>query len=124
MWDGIKNTANGHDNTSSIWKDLIGSWDLTRRSVNGVVSSWWGGSYIGLPGSTTQELIYADDNLDSSLPATVEIVLSPLKLASAMVLGYFGQSARGFGFFADNTINFNLGTSLSYLTGVTSFGDI
>ena len=33
MWDGINNTGHGHDPEATVWKDLVGNCDLSRRGT-------------------------------------------------------------------------------------------
>ncbi len=129
MWDAEQNTSSGHDDSATVWDDLVGDADLTRYSAGIGSASWWGAKYLYFSGNANQRLDCSDGAIDSSIPATVEIVLSPLKNAANMIAGYFGRPARGLGFFSDNTISFRLvqGSSTSvrtYSTGVSTFSDI
>ena len=129
MWDAEQNTSSGHDDTATVWEDLVGNTDLTRYSAGIGSASWWGAKYLYFSGNANQRLDNADGAIDASVPATVEIALSPLKNAAGMIAGYFGRPARGLGFFSDNTITFRLvqGSNTNvktYSTGVSAFSDI
>lgn len=110
-WDGINNTANGHDSTVNKWTDLINGYELTFIETT---RTTWGNDAVILAGGGTKQGLYCDDFWTMPQDATIEIVIAPSESRTACVATFDrdgdgsgpGANVRRFAIFNDNTIGF------------------
>lgn len=129
-WDAIDNTGNGHDSSATVWKDLIGSCDLTKN--DGVTTtSWDANALVFAPtASSTKQAWQNTDGITDSTNMTVEVIMTPASnVGNSMVASFVSYA---------NTLNkrvamsandlscmvFSADPSGSYLTGLTSLADV
>ena len=126
FWDGIVNTPDGHDSSTTTWYDLIGTNNLVNTNT-GTYS--WDESGINFTNVQNQEFEGAETS-DTCGGKTVEIVLVPSESQSTIVLTPFYDSSHAedaYGkicIFSDNTFNVVGKSSNTYSTGVNSLTGI
>ena len=90
-FDAIDNTGNGHDGAAVIWKDLVGSYDITVPSGKAT----WDSNALVLDGSQSNS-IYPITPWPTSAARTVEIVLIMTGTVSIdMVVANVGKEGNG-----------------------------
>lgn len=119
-WDAIDNTASGHDSSVTVWKDLIGSNDLTMHNTD---YASWTENALNLAGNNQQYLDCLGGQIGTG-EATVEIVLSPQTASGTHSIVYFGSLQRSAIVYADKTFSMNGDSSLSYPIGVSEATDV
>ena len=126
FWDGIKNTPDGHDGSTTTWYDLIGTNNLVNTNT-GTYS--WDESGINFTSIRYQEFEGTEAS-DKCGGKTVEIVFVPSQSQSAIVLTPFYDSSHAedaYGkicLFSDNTFNVVGKSSNTYSTGVNALTEI
>lgn len=131
-WDAIDNTGNGHDNTATTWKDLVGSCDLTKGDVT--TSSWESNALTFEPSSTgTAQAWMNTSGITDSTNMTIEIVVSPNQVGfnsgAGMILSavsYSNNANKRIGIVNSDVsaLVFSADSSGGYLTGLTNVNEI
>lgn len=75
QWDAINNTGSGHNGSATVWKDLIGSIDLTQQTGG----TWKEGALHFEPTAATDAHHWKDTTQTSiySQTMTIEVCISP-----------------------------------------------
>lgn len=75
QWDAINNTGSGHNGSATVWKDLIGSIDLTQQTGG----TWKDNALHFEPTATTDAHHWKDTTQTSiySQTMTIEVCISP-----------------------------------------------
>ena len=90
-WDAIDNTGTGHSAAATVWKDLVGEYDL---NIHGTEITW-GDDYVQFTGDTAS-FFYSDENdVEDPSGKTVEIVMIPESASTGCVGQFFYQSGHG-----------------------------
>lgn len=119
-WDGIDNTASGHDSSVTVWEDLVGSNDLTMHSSE---YATWTDNALSLAGNNAQYLDCVGGQIGTA-EATVEVVISPQTSATAQLIVFFGSNQRSACYYSDKTFSMNGASSQTYPIGVSEFADV
>ena len=103
-WDGIDNTGTGHDSSATVWKDLVGNYDLD--TIDGAI---WDDNGLIFNADTSISSGYAKSSgLWSYLSQeTIEIVLQPNQQSDTRIvanLDLADRKTRRIVLFSDNTI--------------------
>ena len=122
-WDGIDNTANGHDASATTWEDLVGNYDIAVPSGNATWTS------DGLVFSGSQARNIKSSSVWSAMDnTTIEIVAIPSE-ARTCVVGQFDMSNNGtyskaFMMYSDNTVGFIGQNAATYSNSESELTDI
>ncbi len=122
-WDGIQNTANGHDSSAATWKDLIGTYDLELVSTSALT---WNNDSLSFSGATDSYARSATGNIESAVNKTVEIVLEPSQSAVQTVAQPFCEGVSTtdaigkVNIFSDNTVSTQGKSAVTYNTGLSA----
>lgn len=127
-WDGIQNTANGHDSSVTTWKDLIGSYDLEFKDTGGTALVWNADS-LSFDGSSHAYVWAASGQSETANDKTIEIVCKPLTQGSSAATitqtfspGSANADAVGkVSIFSDNTVSAQGKSGYTYATGLSSY---
>lgn len=120
-YDAISNTSNGHDSTSTVWDDLVGTDDLT---MNNSAYASWESNALMLAGDYRQYLVGSETPLTSG-GHTFEVVFKTDEAqASTLVNAFSGSSNCGKAIiYSDGTFNVNGSVTTAYLNGVNAIED-
>ena len=120
-WDGIDNTRNGHDASTTTWEDLVGSHDLVMNAPSKVS---WDTDGLIFSGQDKQHLADATSGFGSDA-VTVEIVLIPSESITSFV-GWFGQSGlqRAAIMYGDNSFSGTGASGKTYNTGLSALTEV
>ena len=103
LFDGIKNTADGHSDRPSAWKDLSGNdRDLVTDIANVFLSDSCFFNASGLPMTYT--------NNEMPTVKAVEIVLSNCGFTNSAMIAQFNRSKKGI-YRKENSVMFNTGVN-------------
>lgn len=79
-WDGINNTGSGHDGTVTVWKDLVGSIDLTQQN-----GGTWTTNALHFEPATGADVFAWKDTTETSIytqDMTIEVCIRPTASAT------------------------------------------
>ena len=122
-WDGIDNTAEGHDATATTWKDLIGSYDIAVPEGKAT----WAEDGLVLSGSQDRSIksssVWAGyDN------TTIEMVVIPSETATEVIAQFDvqgnGATSKAFIIYNDNTVGFVGQSGNTYSNSESAITDI
>ena len=122
-WDGIDNTANGHDSSATTWKDLVGSYDIAVPSD----SATWDPDGLVLTGTQARNVKSSSvwSPMDNT---TIEIVFTPTESSTSVVATFdmhnSGAYSKGIDIYSDNTIGFVGQSSTTYSNAESSLTNI
>lgn len=127
-WDGIQNTANGHDSSVTTWKDLIGSYDLAFKDTGGTALVWNTDS-LSFNGSSYAYVWAASGQSETANDKTIEIVCKPSTQGSSAATitqtfspGSANADAIGkVSIFSDKTVSAKGQSGNTYATGLSSY---
>lgn len=126
FWDGINNTLNGHDSSTTTWYDLIGTNNLVNTNTG---TYTWDESGVNFANTKNQEFEGAETS-DKCGGKTIEVVFTPSASQTSIVAVPFYDSSnatQAFGkitLFNDNTFNVKGESSNTYASGLSAMTDI
>lgn len=122
-WDGIDNTADGHDSSATTWKDLVGSYDIAVPSG----SATWDTDGLVLTGAQARN-IKSSSVWSAMTNTTIEVVLTPSATSTCAVVAFdmsgSGANSKGVYLYSDNSIGFVGQSSTTFASGQTALTDI
>lgn len=114
MWDGIENTHNGHDSSTSTWYDLVGSNDLAKSSDN----ITWSDDSANIARNKASQYFTSDTASESCAGKSFEAVFTTDNATSGLVHVFSDSDAQGkVCVYTDNTFNVRGAAGKTYLTG-------
>ena len=75
MWDGLNNTGRGHNSSVTVWKDLVGSIDLTQQA-----GGTWKDNALHFEPASSSDMLYWKDATQTNIYTqnmTVEVCIQP-----------------------------------------------
>ena len=109
FWDGIYNTANGHDDTSTLWEDLSGNGHhATYNSANLI-----GDKYLQTNSRGLQYVALSDSEKTAYKTGMTEIVIEPDSISSVSgiltLAGNTSGTSNGSVYLSKSSVCFNAG---------------
>lgn len=126
-WDGIQNTANGHNSSVTTWKDLIGSYDL---ELNDTTVVTWKNNAVNFTGGTGSFLKSAENNIDNANNKTIEVVFKSTSETTQCLCQCFygtGTASDAIGkvvVYSDKTVAGKGKSGTTYASGLNAIADI
>lgn len=110
-WDGIDNTLNGHDGSTTTWYDLVGTDHLV---MNQSVLPTWETNALSFPKTAGQRLIGTND-AESVGTQTIELCFLPTESHTAGLFIPLGNTTLGkICIYSDNTFGVNGASGKTY----------